>query len=366
MNVAVIGAGAVGVTVAHDLAQRGVSVTLYERGDIAAGSSGRAAGVLYDAYADRKDAAIGRRAIERFREISGDGDFEFEPCPYVWLARDGDERRADAIREQVSRMREHGLDVTLLDGDDLGERFPALRTDDVSVAGITTGAGYANPERYVRAMADNARAAGVEIRTGAEASIRTDRPRVLAGDDQRTFDAVLVAAGAHTRELLAEAGVQIPLKPYRVQALTGGPNYDGPMCYDATEGFYFRPHPAGLLAGDGTEPIEADPNQWERAGDDWFVSEVCEGVAHRAQIEVGVERAWAGLCVATPDHNPLLGELIEGVYVAVGWQGHGFMRSPALAEQVVKEMLGGEGISGFDPTRFDGDEEFEIVEGMAI
>jgi hypothetical protein len=54
--------------------------------------------VLYDAYADRRDAAVGQRALARFRELSGQGDFSFTSCPYVWLARDGDGKRAAAIR----------------------------------------------------------------------------------------------------------------------------------------------------------------------------------------------------------------------------------------------------------------------------
>jgi sarcosine oxidase subunit beta len=79
-----------------------------------------------------------------------------------------------------------------------------------------------------------------------------------------------------------------------------------------------------------------------------------------------VDRAWAGLCTATPDGDPLLGELREGLYVAAGWQGHGFMRAPATAEVVAEQILGGDGVPAFDPDRFDGDEEFEIVEGMAV
>ncbi len=79
-----------------------------------------------------------------------------------------------------------------------------------------------------------------------------------------------------------------------------------------------------------------------------------------------IERAWAGLCTATPDYDPLLGELRPNCYVAAGWQGHGFMRSPALGEAIAKDVLGEGEIPEFDPTRFTGDEEFEIVEGMAV
>ncbi|MFC6753695.1 sarcosine oxidase, partial [Halorubrum tibetense] len=65
-----------------------------------------------------------------------------------------------------------------------------------------------------------------------------------------------------------------------------------------------------------------------------------------------------------------------------GWQGHGFMRAPAMgehvAEGVVASLSAGSDVragsrsarspwvDAFDPNRFDGDEEFEIREGMSV
>ena len=56
----------------------------------------------------------------------------------------------------------------------------------------------------------------------------------------------------------------------------------------------------------------------------------------------------------------------EGLYVATGFQGQGFMRSPAIGRRVADQMLGDEGIPAFDPTRFGGDEPFDVRPGMAI
>ncbi|MFC7155571.1 NAD(P)/FAD-dependent oxidoreductase [Halomarina halobia] len=390
MRTAVLGAGAIGTTAAYDLATRGADVTVFERESVASGSSGRASGLCYDAYAERTDAAVGDWALERFRTLSGTGDFEFTDRPYVWLAREGDERRAAAIREQVGRMREHGRDVSLLSGAALGDRFPALETDDVAVAAVAENAGHADPASYAAAMADRARAAGATIRERTPATLRErtegdEGPVVETDGGREAFDAVLVAAGAHTRRVLAAAGIAVPLKPYRVQALVTGPTPardDLPMFFDATGGYYLRPYGAGLLVGDGTEPVERDPDDWDRGADDWFVEDCAEylsaalGEAFGAEgadasgasgaTALPVERAWAGLCTATPDGDPLLGECAPGVYVAAGWQGHGFMRAPALGEVIAEEMLGGEGIVGFAPTRFDGDEDFRIVEGMDV
>ncbi|WP_430505253.1 NAD(P)/FAD-dependent oxidoreductase [Haloparvum sp. PAK95] len=402
IDVAVVGGGAVGVTTAGDLAERGANVTLFERDAVASGSSGRAAGVLYDAYADAVDAEIAGRSMERFRRLADEAGFEFTQCPYVIAVQEGDDG-ADAIPEMVERMRAHGEDVTQVDPVELGKRFP-LETDDLATAAVATGAGYVDPAEYTAAMAKRARAAGVTVREGTPVALAgpgdsedrepgatvptPDAPDVLATDPpalvvdpdgdatRREFDAVVVATGAHTPSLLADAGVSLATVPYRVQALTSRGAFEGPMTYDASAGVYLRPHPTGLLAGDGTEPVPADPETYDREGDDWFVENVREAVRQRADYEVDPERAWAGLCTATPDGDPLLGEVAPGVVVATGWQGHGFMRAPGhaerLAEQAIAratgdaEQLAAATIDAFDPTRFDGDEEFEIVEGMDV
>ncbi|ELY37261.1 NAD(P)/FAD-dependent oxidoreductase [Natronorubrum tibetense] len=368
LEIAVVGAGAVGATTAYDLAREGADVTLYEKGSIASGSSGRAAGVCYDAFADPLDAEIGADAIERFRDLSGDDTFPFVECPYVWLAREGDSERADAIREQVGRMQENGIVALEATGDDLADRFPSLRTDDVEVAGIAGGAGYTDPATYTACLAAAANGAGAALESETPVQVRTDPSRVVLEDGtEREVDAVVVTAGAHTKRLLADAGISIAMKPYRVQALVASGDLAEPMCYDATDSLYLRPHPDGLLVGNGTEYVEADPDDYERDADLDFANDLLARVEHRLpEADLELERAWAGLCTATPDRDPLVGELRDGLYVATGFQGHGFMRAPAIGQRLAEQVLGDDGIEAFDPTRFDGDESFEIVDGMSV
>ncbi|AXR79147.1 NAD(P)/FAD-dependent oxidoreductase [Natrarchaeobaculum sulfurireducens] len=368
LEVAVVGAGALGATVAYDLAREGADVTLYDRETVAAGSSGRAAGVCYDAFADPLDAEVGSEAIERFRALSGDETFPFVECPYVWLAREGDAERANAVREQVERMQAEGVVAIELDADALGERFPSLRTDDVAVAAVAGAAGYTDPAQYTACLAAAATGAGATLETETPVSIRTDPPRVvLENGAAREVDAVVVAAGAHTRQLLADVGVEIAMKPYRVQALVASGEFAEPMCYDATGDFYLRPHPDGILAGNGTELREANPDAYDREANPGFADDLRGRVRHRAPgLECSIDRAWAGLCTATPDRDPLVGRLQAGLYVATGFHGHGFMRAPAIGNRLADQVLGGDGIDAFDPTRFDGDEAFAIVEGMTL
>ncbi|ARS89529.1 NAD(P)/FAD-dependent oxidoreductase [Natrarchaeobaculum aegyptiacum] len=368
LAVAVVGAGAVGATVAYELAREGADVTLYDRGGIASGSSGRAAGICYDAFADPLDAEIAGESIERFRALSGDETFPFVECPYVWLAREGDAEAADAIRGQVDRMQDAGVIALEMDADALSERFPSVRTDDVAVAGIAGAAGYTDPARYTACLAAAATGAGATLESDSPVSVRADPPRVLEEDGtSHEVDAVVVAAGARTPSLLADAGLGIAAKPYRVQALVASGVFEEPMCYDATADFYVRPHAEGLLAGNGTEEREAEPDAYDRDADPDFADGLVKRVRHRFPgLEGSVDRAWAGLCTATPDRDPLVGERAEGVFVATGFQGHGFMRAPAIGARLAEEVLGGDGIDAFDPTRFDGDETFAIREGLHL
>ncbi|MFC7323814.1 NAD(P)/FAD-dependent oxidoreductase [Halorubrum rutilum] len=388
-TVAVVGGGAVGVTAAADLAARGADVTLYERGSLGAESSGRAAGVLYDAYAEDVDAALAARAMERFRAFDRSlPGFSFSPCPYVIAVRKGDPD-ADAVPAMVDRMRSHGRDVSLTDPDALADRFP-IATDGLAVAAVAENAGWCDPASYVAATGRRARREGVAVETETAVSLLGDDGAALrvdaggeSGTETHAFDAVVVAAGAHTADVLAGAGVEVPVVPYRVQALTTRTPYDGPMVYDATAGVYLRPHPTGLLAGDGTEPVPADPDGYDREADDWFVDSVAgtlrERVEAASETDPDPERAWAGLCTATPDGDPLVGPVdgSNALFVAAGWQGHGFMRAPAVGELVAEGVLAsldGTGadapespwIGAFDPDRFDGDETFEIAEGMSV
>jgi glycine/D-amino acid oxidase-like deaminating enzyme len=202
-------------------------------------------------------------------------------------------------------------------------------------------------------------------------AIQTDTAATVSEDgvqtDEKTVDsdAVLVAAGAGTPGALSGLDDDIALGHYRTQAVAAGPvEEDVPIYYDASTERYARPTAGGLLAGDGSELYYGDPAAADRTADEEFRTDRLAGLGHRLREEVTLQRSWAGLCTATPDRDPLLGELEPGVFVATGMCGHGLMRSPALGRTVADQILGAEPISGFDPTRFDGDESIALPVGV--
>jgi sarcosine oxidase subunit beta len=74
--------------------------------------------------------------------------------------------------------------------------------------------------------------------------------------------------------------------------------------------------------------------------------------------DASIMRGWAGFYEVTPDDNPLVGwaEGVEGIAVAAGFSGHGFMQGPAIGMCMAELMLNGSAttidISPFRPSRF--------------
>jgi sarcosine oxidase subunit beta len=358
-TVAVVGAGAVGLSAATELAGRGVDVTLYDRAQPGDGSTGRAAGLCYDAYVEHTDARLANRSLERFRSLG-----VVTECPYVWVARDGDDHAVAAIREQAERMSDRGRDVSLHSPKSLSDRFPGLKTEDIAVGAVAENAGYVDTDEYVTAMVEAATEAGVTLRSDCAVSLTPDGKFSIPSGTVAP-ESVLLAAGPHTKPLAADAGHSLALGTYRAQALrTDSIDGDLPIYYDATERFYLRPAADGVLVGNGAHRYDGDPDAYDPAADPAFVERSLSRVEERVGASPSAVTSWAGLCTATPDRDPLVGALADGLYVATGWHGHGFMRAPAIGEILATQMLGGAGIDHFDPTRFDGDEQIDLPAGI--
>ncbi len=357
-RVGIIGGGVIGLQAASTLAEQDVSVTVFEAGELGGRASGRAAGLCYDAYADPRDASIAAESLEYFREHDLLTD-----CPYLWFAREeGD--TADAIGTQAQRMSDHGRDIEHIDATAVSERFPGLVAEDIETAAVANNAGYIAPETYVEHLEARADDAGVTLQTSTEAGVTSDGT-VHANSSEREFDSVLVAAGAGTEAALSAFDCDLALGLYRTQALVAGPVDSAiPMYYDASTERYARPLDGGILAGDGSEMYDGDAETYDGTTDEQFRTTRLAGLGERLKTAVELDRSWSGLCTATPDRDPLLGEVHFSVFVATGLCGHGLMRSPALGRAIAELMLGGDTIQGFDPNRFDGTETVSLPVGV--
>jgi len=347
-DVAVIGGGVIGLAVAWRAAGRGHRVCVLERGELGAGASHVAAGMLAPVTeADAGELALlalglrSARAWPRFAaelEQAAGADPGLRRSGALVVARDRDE--AEALERELALRLELGLDVRRLLPSAARRLEPAL-APTVRLALDVPGDHCADPRALVLALAQAARRAGVTLRTGARVE-RIEQGRSgrvtgvgLAGGEVVRAARVVVAAGAWSGAI---GGLpRIPLRPVKGQIL----RLRDPAGAGLTErivrfeGGYLVPR------GDGRYVLGAT---MEERGFDTTVTagglyellrdagELVPGVH-----EMVVEEMSAGLRPATPDNAPVLGaaEELAGLHWATGHHRNGILLAPVTADLVV-------------------------------
>jgi glycine oxidase len=346
-DVAVIGGGVIGLAIAWRAAQRGLSVCVLERGELGAGASHVAAGMLAPVTeADAGELALlelGLRSARawpafaaRLADAAG-ADPGLRDSGALVVARDRDE--AAALERELALRLELGLDVRRLLPSAARRLEPAL-APTVRLALDVPGDHCADPRALVLALAEAARRAGVTLRTGS--AVRGVERRsghvtgaALAGGEVVRAQRIVVAAGAWSGAI---AGLpRIALRPVKGQILRLR-DPAGPGLLDRIvrfEGGYLVPR------GDGRYVLGATME--ERGFDTTVTAGGLYGLLRDAGElvpgvhELVIEEMAAGLRPATPDNAPLLGRAGElaGLYWATGHHRNGILLAPVTAELVV-------------------------------
>ena len=383
VRVAVVGGGVLGVSVAAALVGRGVETVLVDATGPGSGTSSRGAGLVCEGLWHPTGVALVRRSLELLDEMGRRGEeeghpFRFHPTGSSTLVP---EALVPAVRRLVARQRAWGAEVRTMGPDEAAAlpRHASVRLDDAAEVVHYPRDGWALPRLYCEVLAYLLQDKGLRTVKGA-ARLRRDAEKVrleVAGQPVPA-DAVVVAAGIHTRALLRGAGLDAPLAAYRTQALRfhHADAHEVPILHDAVQGFYLRPSwPGQLVAGDGTTTTPEDPDAWRREADAAFLEDTARRLRHRfPSLRDGIAtEAWAGLDAATPDRLLLAGRHpdADDVWLLAGGTGHGFMRAPAAGESLAATLVGERprvDLAPYDPARFRGrlDAPFAIREGYTL
>jgi sarcosine oxidase subunit beta len=349
-DVAIVGAGIMGVSTAYHLARRRIGrVVVVERDGVCTGSTALASGGIRHQYANRIGVELTRHGIETFERFEAEFgvDPHFRQHGYLILVTTETERAQ--AQKNVALQRSLGVQVDLLSPEETRRRFPYLRTDDLLGATYSPRDGYADPYLVTTAVAARARDLGVEIRTGCEVigirgrSARVEGVTTNAG----SLDApvVVLATGAWTGAVGRLAGVEIPVTPLRRSKFITAPfpferiPEATPFVIDPHQGISLRREGAGLLLGIGKK----DDAPLFGTDVDWSLTEpLIERAVRRAPVlaEAGLMRGWVGLYEMTPDQTGIVSAIreVEGLHVIAGFSGHGFMHGP-IAGQLMAELI---------------------------
>jgi glycerol-3-phosphate dehydrogenase len=219
-HVLIVGGGGTGGALAHDLALRGLRVTLVERGEFTSGTTGRHHGLLHSgaryAVNDRESAI---ECIEEnliLRRICP-GSFEENDGLFVAITEEDMAYYADF----VAGCRESGIPIQELTRDAALRLEPNLNPDlqaAVRVPDATMDA-MRMPLRFFA----TAKANGAELRNYMEVLDLVRKDRVVSGAVVRDHvtgkvgeigaDLVVNAAGPWSGKIAAMAGLNVPIRP---------------------------------------------------------------------------------------------------------------------------------------------------------
>jgi len=368
-DVVVVGGGANGASTAFHLTALGVrDVVLLERGQLAAGATGKSGALVRMHYTNAAESRLAVESLKVFRDFDAivGGDCGFEPVGFVQLVGRGYER---ALARNVAMQRDLGIDTRVVAHGDLLRLLPGVRLDDVGAGAWEPGSGYADPNATTYAFAEAARRRGADIRTGCEArAIVVERGRVAGVETPAgriAAPVVVVAAGAWSSALLAPLGLDFGLTPQRVQIAIfrwpPGFAHIHPAVIDAVHHSWFRPEGrAGTLIGVELGVAHADPDRLDEGVDPRYVARCRAALAARLPAFAGatMRGGWAGIIAMSPDGRPVIDRIpsVEGLYAMVGDSGTSFKTSPAigrcLAEWIVEGKPRTADLTPFRSTRF--------------
>jgi sarcosine oxidase subunit beta len=353
-EVAIIGGGIVGASIAWHLADAGCTdvIVLEREAHQGKGSTGKSMGGVRAQFSSEPNIRMSMYSIpfyasfeKRFGEPSG-----YRPQGYLFLATD--ERKLEYLKRNVALQQSCGLkDVRLVTTDEVRERYPQLVLDDVIGGSFCSTDGFVDPHLSMTGLTAAAKARGVKFIANAEVSSigRTGNSFAIHTGTQRySAKTVVNAAGAWAASVAEMVGIDLPVEPLRRMLVPTEP-FDGfphsaPMIIDMSNGFHFRPEARGFLMA-WNDPEETSGFKLD------FVPEFIEKILERAAARVPVfenvavnpKRAWAGLYEMTPDHHPVLGESAEvpGFFFANGFSGHGVMHAPSTGKITADLILTG-------------------------
>jgi sarcosine oxidase subunit beta len=375
----VIGGGIMGTSIAWHLARRGVGrVTLLERATIASGASGKTGALLRRHYTNKPEAMLAHLSYQVFSnwsEIVG-GDCGHVPTGIVVTVDTGPgcEGNIERLHRNVALQNALGIDSRVVTPEQLKELQPFARVDDIAAAAYEPTSGYVDAIAATRSMAAAAMREGVSIREGCRViGIKVSGGRVLGVETAAGLiaaETVICAAGPWSKELLAPAGVSLPIEALRVQiAIMHRPmELDDPhfVYIDTAAGMFCRPWGRGrtlIGVGGGDQHDAVDPERYDERNDPAYPASAIAAAAKRipAMARAAYLHGHAGLYDMTPDAHPIIGATdVGGLYVAAGFSGAGFKKGPAVGQCLAELICEGRAttvdLEPFRLSRFETDE----------
>ena len=359
-----------GASIAFHLARRDVDVVLLEKDHVASGATGHSGALVRQHYESRIGIRLARESLAFFQRFEKETGFpcDFRPTGFLSGTRARDVPAFDSL---FNLLRSEGVRVERLSPSDAKTVEPQLEVSDYAAVVYDPAAGYADPIATAHGFAATAAVDGAKVFAGqAMAALATRTGHVtgikLRGGKSLACERVVVAAGNWTPQLVAKAGPRLPLRFVRGDvAILRRPVDFGPppkIHFDFYGNTYSRPEgDKDTLCG----YLDTDPRKTARNHElvetlpSATVRDLRGRLAKRfpRMAEAQPRGGWSGAYDVTPDSYPILDRFgPDGLFVAVGFSGHGFKLSPEVGRLLAEFVATGrrpEALEALQASRFE-------------
>jgi glycine/D-amino acid oxidase-like deaminating enzyme len=348
-DVAVVGGGVIGLSVARELGRAGVEdvVVLERHGAVGEESSSRANGGFRAQFTTKPNIEFSSWSIGELERLEAEtGLLSMHQTGYLLFV--GTEEGERGLRAACELQRSLGVPTEWLTPDEVLARAPFLRPDGLRAGTFHARDGFLDPYGVVRAVEQEARALGVRIETGvAVRAVRTTPGGDFEIEHERgalTSRWLVNAAGSDAAAVGAMLGVDVPVTPYS-RSLAFAPDPSGsagliPMCADLDTGVLVRKESSGGYLIAFSNPNDSPSRSL--SVDPAFFEDLAERIGNRfpflEELPIDPGQCWAGLYPETPDHHSIVGESPENprFLQCNGFGGHGIMHSPAAGRAIAE------------------------------
>lgn len=361
----IIGGGIIGAAVAFYLAREkfGQVVLVEKEPFMGSGATSKAAGGIRAQFSTRVNiemSMLSERLFESFTEDTGSKAL-FDQVGYMFLL--SDEKDIKSFRTSYELQQSLGLNVELLQPEEIGEIAPHVRLDDIKLATFCRDDGLGDPHEFLSGYERAARDMGTKFYLETEVTGIAVRDGHIAGvetsDGTIQCPLVINCAGPQSGLIARMAGADLKVQPIKRQIVTTGsldfvkPEF--PMIVDVKSGLYCHKESQGMLLGWADPSVEPS---FDISIDPDYADNILEKALDRIpQLEIAeIANQWAGLYETTPDHHAIIGfePIVKGLFHVAGFSGHGFMQAPAaglITSQLLTNQDPSIDISALSPAR---------------
>ncbi|HFC05655.1 MAG TPA: FAD-binding oxidoreductase [Rhizobiales bacterium] len=410
-DVIVIGGGIIGVTTALELAERGIAVTLLEKGIIAGEQSSRNWGWVRQMGRDPSEIPLIVKSTELWKGLSRriGTDVKYQQCGITYLLNN-EKDIAHYSHWSEHHARPGGITSQIIGQEKIDQLFPH-NTASWKAGLYTADDGRAEPQLAAPAIAEAARRHGAKIFTNCAVRGVEKAAGRIAGvvTEKGTIKChtILLAGGAWSRHFCARLGISLP-QLTTISSVLRTKAMDGPKITASGEHYTFRKRDDGgyTITPDvysysqltpahfrhflqflplaiknfnkvkvrlgkrffdevkfalNTDLDKISPFEQVRIFDpapvNWMLDQALTNLKRDFPVFEPLKEVerWAGCIDVTPDEVPIIDAVasLPGFYIATGSSGHGFGIGPAAGKLSADIITGDKPCVDPGPFRFD-------------